>query len=100
MVDDFGLTHLKSLRHPVEEGNVSPAIEINKLSHKVPVLGTGSAPTNVQLGKVNSVIDGLNPKKSKGQQEGKSTEYVDECRDPNILKSCHRQTKQRRDRCR
>ena len=78
MGDDFSLTHLHSLRHPTEEGEISPEIEIYKFAHKVPRLPwTSPSPTNVPFGKVHSIIDGLNSEKSKGQQERKSTQNID-----------------------
>ena len=36
MADDFSLTHLHSLRHPTEEGEISPEIEIDEFAHKIP----------------------------------------------------------------
>ena len=94
MVDDLSLGHSQGLRHPIQESEVSPAIEIDKLAHKVarPSSWAGSLPTEVPFGKVDPVIHGLNSQKSKGQKKGYSTNYVDECRDPNIPKSCHSRT--------
>lgn len=78
MVDEFGFTHLQSLRHPVEESQVSPQIEIDEFAHEVSrVSRTSPAPSNVPFGKVDSVIDGLDSEKSEGQEESKGTQYVD-----------------------
>lgn len=78
MIDEFRLTHLQSLRHPVEESKVGPQIEIDEFAHEVARMsGTGPAPSNVPFGKVDSVINGLDSEKSKGQEESKGTQYVD-----------------------
>lgn len=77
MSDNLRLGHLQSLGHPVEEGKVCLEIEVNKFSNKVASWGGASPPSkNVPLGKVNPVIDGLNPEQSKGKQERKGSHYV------------------------
>ena len=78
MVDNLSLTHPHSLWHPVQEGKVSREIEVDKFGDKVPrAPWASSVSTDVPLGKVDPVIEGLDSEESKGQQEGKSTEYVD-----------------------
>lgn len=80
MVDDLRLTHPHGLRHPVQEGEVSPEVEIHKLAHKVPrPPWTCPLPIDVPFGKVNPVIDGLDSEQSKGQKECKSSQYVNQC---------------------
>lgn len=77
MSDNLRLAHLQSLGHPVEEGKVSLEIEVNKFGNKVASSAGASPPSkNVPFGKVNPVIDGLNPEQSKGKQERKGTHYV------------------------
>ncbi len=78
MVDNLSLTHPHSLWHPVQEGKVRREIEVDKFGDKVPrAPWASSISTDVPLGKVDPVIEGLDSEESKGQQEGKSTEYVD-----------------------
>lgn len=74
MVNNLSLTHSESLWHPIEEGEVSPEIEVHKFAHKVPraPCWAASSTVDVPLGKVDSVIDGLDSQKSKCQQESKS----------------------------
>lgn len=74
MIDNLTLTHFHSLGHPVEESEVSPEIEIHKLAHKISTSpGAASSSTDIPFWKVNSVVDGLDSKQSKSQQESKST---------------------------
>lgn len=94
MLNYLFLAHPQRLRHPIEEGQVSPEIEVDKLAHNVP--GSPWAlppPTDIPLWEVDPVIDGLNSQQSKRQQEGKCTEYVYKCRDSNIFKSSHENPK-------
>lgn len=81
MVDNLCLSHSQGLRHPIQESEVSPAIEIDKLAHKVARASSwaGSLTTEVPFGKVHPVIHRLNSEKSKGQKESYGTHYVDEC---------------------
>lgn len=73
MIDNLRLSHLQSLRHPVQESKIRLEFQINELAHKVPrPPGAASSPIDVPLGKVNSVIDGLNSQQSKSQQKCKS----------------------------
>lgn len=90
MTNNLRLIHLQSLRHPIEESQISLEIEIHKLSNKIPsVPWTIPLPINVPLWKINSVIDRLNPQQSKSQQERKSTDNINQCRYPNIPQSRH-----------
>lgn len=67
MVDNLSLSHPHSLWHPVQEGKISLDIEVDKFGHKVPMPPWATSfSTDVPLGKVNSVIDGLDSKESKG----------------------------------
>lgn len=79
MVNDLSFTHPQGLRHPVQESQVSPKIEIDKLAHKIPrAPRAGSGSRDVPFREIDPVVDGLNPEESKGQQEGKCAENVDE----------------------
>lgn len=90
MLNDLSFTHPQSLRHPVQESEVSPKIEIDQLAHKIRrAPWAGSSSTDVPFREIDPVVDGLNPEESKGQQEGKCTKYVDGSRDPYVFKSGH-----------
>lgn len=73
MANNLRLTHSESLRHPVQESEISSEIEVHKFSHKIPTRPpwTASISTDIPLWKVDSIIDGLDSQKSKSQQEGK-----------------------------
>nr|GME00072.1 hypothetical protein TorRG33x02_128480 [Ipomoea batatas] len=80
MADNLRLTHLHGLRHPAEKSEVSLEIEVHKLVHKVASVPRAiPLALNIPFGEVNPVIHRLNSQQSKGQQEGKSSEYIDEC---------------------
>ena len=71
MVDNLNLSHSQGLRHPVQESEVSPAIEVDKLAHKIARTSSWAGPlaTEVPFGKVDPVIHRLNSQKSKGQKK-------------------------------
>jgi len=72
MADNLRLTHSESLRHPIQEGKVSPEIEVHKLAHKIPRTPRTTSPsTEIPLWKVDPIIDGLDSQQSKSQQESK-----------------------------
>lgn len=78
MVDNLRLTHLQSLRHPTQESKISSKIKVDNFANEIPTPPWATSfAINIPFRKVNSVIDGLNPQQSKGQQECKSSQYVD-----------------------
>lgn len=67
MVDDFRLRHIQSLRHPVQEGEISSKIEINKFAHKVSApSGAASSAIDVPFWEIDPVIERLDSENSKG----------------------------------
>lgn len=66
MLNKLLLGHHESLRHPIQESQISPQIKINKLAHTVCAPGTGPSTGDIPFWKVNSVIDWLNPEQSEG----------------------------------
>ena len=80
MLDNLRLFHLQGLRHPVEESQVSPVIEIDKSAHQPITTAAGAAPLplNVPFGEIHSVIQRLNPQQSKRKQECKGAQNVDQ----------------------
>ena len=66
MVDNLSFSHPHSLWHPVQEGKISLDIEVDKFGYEVPIPPWATSFSfDVPLGKVNSVIDGLDSKESK-----------------------------------
>lgn len=86
MTNNLGLAHLESLRHPVQEGEISPEIEVDEFGHHEigRPSGTPSPSTDVPFGEVDSVVDGLDSEHRESQQEGECRENVDQSRDPDI----------------
>lgn len=78
MVDKLGLTHLQSLRHPVQESKISLEIEVDELCHKIPTPSWAcSLSIDIPFWEINSVINWLNSQQSKSQQERKGTQNID-----------------------
>lgn len=78
MGDDFSLTHLQSGGHPVQEGEISEYVEINKFSDEISgAPGTAPSAIDVQFGEVNSVINGLDSQQSESQKKDEGSEDVD-----------------------
>lgn len=78
MANNLRLTHSESLWHPIQEGKVSLEIEVHKLAHKIlRTPRTTSPSTEIPLGKVDPIIDGLDSQQSKSHQESKGRENVE-----------------------
>ena len=94
MVDKLALTHLQSLRHPIQESKISLEIEVDKLGHKISTPPWAcSSSIDIPFWEVNSVVNRLNSQQSKSQQECKCTQNIDQGRHSNITKSSHRRKK-------
>lgn len=90
MLDDLLLAHPHRRRHPVEEGEVRPEVEVDEPAQGVPgAPGAGAGAGEVPFGEVDPVIHRLQSEDGKGEEEGEGGEDVDECRHSNILQRSH-----------
>lgn len=89
-LDDLFLAHPHRRRHPVEEGEVRPEVEVDEPAQCVagaPRAGAGAG--EVPFGEVDPVIHRLQPEDGEGEEEGEGEGDVDECRHANVLQRRH-----------
>lgn len=90
MLDDLVLAHPHRRRHPVEEGEVRPEVEVDQAAQGVAgAPGAGAGAGEVPFGEVDPVIHRLQSEDGEGEEEGEGGEDVDECRHANILQRSH-----------
>lgn len=90
MLDDLVLAHPHRRRHPVEEGEVRPEVEVDQSAQGVAgAPGAGAGAGEVPFGEVDPVIHRLQSEDGEGEEEGEGGEDVDECRHSDILQRSH-----------